>query len=42
MKKIIAAITLLSVAVLPMATASGASGITLKRTAVVSIGDYCC
>ena len=42
MKKLIAAITVLTVAVLPLATSSAASGVTLKRAAVVSIGDYCC
>ena len=42
MKKIVATITVLAVAVLPIATASSASAITMKRTAVVSIGGYCC
>lgn len=41
MKKIIATITLLAVAVLPVATAGSASGITAKK-ASVSIGGYCC
>ena len=42
MKKIIAAVTLVAVAVLPIATASSASAIGAKRMAVTSIGDYCC
>lgn len=41
MKKIIAAITVLTVAVLPIATAGNASAITAKK-ASVSIGGYCC
>jgi len=42
MKKLIATITVLTVAVLPIATANGASALTAKRTSVTSIGGYCC
>lgn len=38
MKKLIATITLLAVAVLPIATA----GTSSATTAVTSIGGYCC
>lgn len=40
MKKLIATITLLAVAVLPVATAGSSSAAIAKRS--VSIGDYCC
>ena len=40
MKKLIATITVLTVAVLPIATANSASAAIAKRS--TSIGSYCC
>jgi hypothetical protein len=41
MKKLIATVTLLAVAVLPIATAGTASA-AAKKTMISSIGGYCC
>lgn len=41
MKKLIATITLLAVAVLPVAT-SGTASAAAKKVSVTAIGDYCC
>lgn len=42
MKKLIATITLLTVAVLPLATAGSATAASTKLAVSSSIGNYCC
>jgi hypothetical protein len=42
MKKFIATITLLTVAVLPLATAGSATAAPTKFSVSTSIGGYCC